>query len=201
MTKAVAFRLANWDTPLWASPNRRKSRFTSGGDVVQYWSLHPLTCWAELLRFHGVTDPSEAMELRARPWVASIEVPNDTLHVSFANAAHHGIAPAALVDDDWATCQRWASSLTASAIVVPSAALPGTRNLVVFGPRVRSRYGLTPLDPGVDVPCDPVADLATVVADLLPRVRWRGAPHDGYEAWLAGRSEPPPPLVAVDLAP
>ncbi len=148
MTNEVAFRLANWDTPLWASPNRRESRFTSGGDVVQYWSLHPLTCWAELLRFHGVTDPSEAMELRARPWVASIEVPSDTLHVSFANAAHHGIAPAALVDDDWATCQRWASSLTASAIVVPSAALPGTENLVVFGPRVRSRYGLTPFDPG-----------------------------------------------------
>lgn len=201
MTKAVAFRLANWDTPLWASPNRRKSRFTLGGEVVQYWSLHPLTCWAEHLRFHNVRSPSEAMELRARPWVASIDLPSGTLDVSFANAAHHGIAPGALVDDDWATCQRWSSSLSAPAIIVPSAALPGTRNLVVFGPRVRSRYGLTPLDPGVDVPCDPVADLATVVADPLPRVRWRGAPHDGYEAWLAGRPEPPPPLVAVDLAP
>jgi RES domain-containing protein len=194
----VAFRLANWDTPLWASPNRRESRYAVEGSIVQYWSLHPLTCWAEHLRFHGVRIPDEATELLARPWVASLDVPDGVLDVSFENAKDHGIDAASLVDDDWTACQHWAGRLRADGLIVPSAALPGTRNLVLFGPRVRVRYGVPPLDPMIDLPCDPVADLGVTVADLLPHVRWRGMAHAGYEAWARGEPEPPPPSVHVD---
>ena len=42
MTAVVGYRLANWDTPFWASPNRRESRYGRPDGIVQYWSLHPL---------------------------------------------------------------------------------------------------------------------------------------------------------------
>jgi RES domain-containing protein len=195
----VAFRLATWDTPLWSSPNRRDSRFqTAGSGVVQYWSLHPLTCWAELLRFHGIRAAEEVRELRSRPWVAHIEIPDDAVELTFDNASSHGISPESLIDDDWAPCQRWAETLDVTAITVPSAALPGTRNLVLFGERVRSRWGLPPFDPGIDIPCDPVANLGDGIADLLPSVRWRGTPHAGYVAWSRSERQPDPPRVRLD---
>lgn len=143
-----AYRLANWDTPLWINPNRRPSRFAADGQVVQYWSLHPLTPWAEILRFHNVTDPREAAELRLRPWVAQVHLPEGTIEVDFDNAPRFGISPDALVDEDHSRCQKWAASLSVPAMIVPSAALPGTKNLILFGPRVRVRYGVDPLEVG-----------------------------------------------------
>lgn len=197
MTVTVGYRLANWDTPLWASPNRRESRYGRRGRVVQYWSLHPLTPWAEQLRFHNIRDADEAWELWQRPWAAQLTLPDDVLELSFENAAAHGVAPDALVDDDWSRCQTWSTEFHGSGLMVPSAALPGTTNVVMFGPFVRSRYGLRPLDPTVDLPCDPVAERATVPTDVLGHVRWLGDPHDGYDAWLAGRPAPDAPMVTV----
>lgn len=199
--RVEAFRLATWDTPLWVSPNRRSSRFVADGQIVQYWSLHPLTPWAEILRFHNVRDPQEAKEWLQRPWVAQLDLPDGTITVTFENARGHGIEPDALVDENHSRCQAWAARLDVPAIVVPSAALPGTRNVIVFGPRVRARYGQPPLDPSLDVPCDPMANLSVVVADLLAHVRWRGAPHAGYTAWQDGNPEVEPPAVTVSRSP
>lgn len=198
MTGVVGYRLANWDTPLWASPNRRESRYGRANGVVQYWSLHPLAPWAEQLRFHNIREADEARELLQRPWAAQLTLPDDLLELSFDNAADHDLAPAALVDDDWSGCQAWSVGFKGRSVIVPSAALPGTMNLIMFGPLVRSAYGVGPLDPTVDVPCDPVADLSIVPPDLLRLIRWRGAPHNGYEAWVAGGPPPPPPVVRVD---
>ena len=78
---------------------------------------------------------------------------------------------------------------------------PRTKNLILFGPRVRVRYGVDPLEVGLDVPCDPVANLSVVVEDLLAHVRWRGAPHAGYDAWAAGEPSVTPPVVAVSRMP
>lgn len=199
MADALAFRVANWDTPLWANPNRRPSRYGLAGAIVQYWSLHPMTCWAEYLRFHDIRDPDEAAELRLRPWVAEIDLSSDCLHLTFDNSAEQGLEPEALVDDDWTECQAWAGSRAGlSVLITPSAALPGTENLVMFGSKVRSRWGITPVDPSVYVPCEPVANYGEVVPDLVPCVRWRGTDHAGYEAWLHGEAQPLPPRVRVE---
>jgi hypothetical protein len=194
----VAFRLANWDTPFWVNPNRRASRYMdASAGIIQYWSLHPLAPWAEQLRALNMREPVEALELRLRPWAASLSLPEGVLRISFDNAAAHGIDPAALVDDDWTACQRWAAGIDAPGLIVPSAALPGTENVVMFGPRVRSRWGIRPVDPSVDVPADPVADRGIGFTELLAHVRWRGTPHAGYEAWRQGLSAPAPPRVEV----
>ena len=49
--QVVAFRLANYETPLWAVENFSAGRYNAAGSgFTQYLSLHPLTPWAELLR-------------------------------------------------------------------------------------------------------------------------------------------------------
>lgn len=195
MTTVVGYRVADWDTPLWSNPNRSPSRFSIVGEAVQYWSLHPLTPWAEYLRGMNLRDADQAAEIRLRPWAAQILVPEDIVALSFEDADGLGLDPAALVDDDWAACQEWVRVARPAALLVPSAALPGATNVVLFGPRVRSRYGVEPIDVGLDVPCDPVAADGTVVADLLQHVRWRGDQHSGLLAWQTGNDPPLPPLV------
>lgn len=139
MEALTAFRFSNWDTPLWASANRRPGRFGVVGDTVQYWCLHPFGCWAEHLRLHNITDLDEAAELRPRPWVARVPPVPEIPRLTSDNAASHGLDAESLVDDDWSACQRWARvNAGLGAVIAPSAALPGTENLILFGPRSAS---------------------------------------------------------------
>ena len=143
MTEVVAYRTANWDRPFWVNPNRRESRWTPAGSnlVVQYWSLHPLTPWAEVLRAQNVRDPVDAGSFYLRPWVGIIQLPADTVHLSFDAAPDHDLDPDALIDDDWSRCQNWVHAVRPAALVAPSAALPGTENLVCSVPRYGSATG------------------------------------------------------------
>ena len=195
MTTVVGYRVADWDTPLWINPNRSSTRWGIPGLIVQYWSLHPLTPWAEYFRGMNLRNVDEANEIIVRPWAAELELPDDVVEVGFDTAKGVGLAPEALVDDDWSACHAWVDGTRPSAIVAPSAALPGTTNVVLYGPRVRSRYGIPPLDPVIDVPCDPVAGRAKILEELLAQVRWRGDTHAGLEAWRLGLDPPLPPVV------
>lgn len=198
----LAWRLAAWDTPLWVHPNRAAGRFNPPGTgPVQYWSLHPLTPWAELLRGQGLTQRERLRDVRSRLWVARLRVA--AVELGFGEARAHGLEAAELVDDDRTACQRLGARCLAGdgpgALIVPSAALPGTRNLVLFGPRVASPFAADPVDADVDVPTTVTADDARPLDGLLDLVRFRGAPHAQLEAWAAGRrfrlQEPPAPLT------
>lgn len=193
MPELVAYRLAAWDTPFWVRPNRGPARYHDAmAGPTQYLSLHPLGPWAEHLRAHGIREPERLAELRLRLWAVRLEA-DRVQALDFDSAEQHGLRPADLVSDDHGACRAFADRvrLDPSAPVVwrvPSAALPGTRNLVIFGPRVASAYGAPPIDPEVDLPAAVAADRATTIEGLLARVRHRGERHAELEAWRRGRA-------------
>lgn len=202
MPEVVAYRLAAWDTPLWVNPNRSPGRYNRPGTgPTQYLSLHPLTPWAEYLRRQGLGSPEELRELGLRVWALRV-VLERVRELTYDTAPELGLEPKALVADDWGPCQALGDRCREEPAMpdvlrVPSAALPGTRNLVLFGPRVAAPYLVEPLDE-VDIPSAVVADGARPLHTLPPLVRYRGEPHAEYEAWRRGRSfvfdEPPTPL-------
>jgi hypothetical protein len=64
----------------------------------------------------NVRTADEAGEIILRPWAAELELPDDTIELTFDSAAGHGLAPEALVDDDQTACQAWAASRRPSAL-------------------------------------------------------------------------------------
>ena len=91
--------------------------------------------------------------------------------------------------DDQSRCRRLAARLRgagAAGIIVPSAALPGTESVVLFGPRVGSPYLLEPLGE-VDVPAGITAHDGRPVASLIGLVRYRGRGARGARGLAAGR--------------
>jgi len=101
------------------------------------------------------------------------------------------LEPDDLVSDDHTKCQELADRLRTDAaapkaIVVPSAALPGTRNLILFGPRVQIPYDWTPIDAG-DIPACALTKASQPPEGLLERVRFAGHPHASLTAWRSGQ--------------
>jgi hypothetical protein len=122
-----------------------------------------------------------------------MRLPSDlSTDIEFSDAANWGIGPDDLVADDYGPCQALADRLRTDAgapkaIRVPSAALPGTRNLVIFGERVSIPYQWTPVD-AIDVPASVVAAYARPPAELFPLIRHPGAVHAELAAWLRGEA-------------
>lgn len=207
MSELAGFRLASWDTPLRANPNRHEGRWNrAGAGATQYISLHPLAPWAEYLRWHGINTWERARELRLGIWALRVIV-DDVLDISYEAAPSLGLQPEDLVSDDWSACQAAADRIRADRAALkvlrtPSAALPGTRAMVILEPRVAIPYSFEPID-SVDVPVTLAAAGARPPRSLLELVRHRGQPHPELEAWSRGESfelvEPPDSLLADDV--
>ncbi len=185
------------------SPNIGPGRWhTTAEGPTQYLALHPLGPFAERLRGLGPAVSADLATLRWRTWAARVDLDALTV-VDFDTAAAHGIDAAALVADDWGPCQALAGRLRAdgrAGLVVPSAALAGTDNVVLFGPRLAAPYTPAPVDAALDVPTAHAAENSTVPAELVAHVRWPGQPHPGLQAWRAGHTytfNDPPPGPAV----
>ena len=185
----TAFRLASWRRPLRTEPSRVPGRFHRAAEPspTQYACLHPA-------RSLGGADPRGGAAHRGRagarapPHVGAARSSSTACRGSASGRRPaHGLRPGDLVSDDLRACQRLADRLRAAGApgaIVPSAALPGTDNLVLFGERAAAPYGVDPLSP-VDVPAAITADRARPPLGLLGRVRLRGAPHAALEAWRA----------------
>jgi hypothetical protein len=122
--------------------------------------------------------------VRERSWALRVEL-DDLPEVTFASAHEYGLESAELVSDDPSRCRELALQLRENGmpgIVVSSAALPGTRNVVLFGPRVGSPYLFEPLGP-VDIPASITAHAGRPMVSLLDLVRFHGDPHPGLDAW------------------
>ncbi len=185
----ILYRHATFGTPLRTEPARQPGRFHDEGQAepTQYLCLHPLGPLAELMRGHSLRLPEQIRQVRARTWALRL-THDDLPEITFDSAGDHGLKARDLVADDPARCRRLATALRRTGtpgIVVPSAALPGTRNVVLFGPRVGSPYLLEPLGE-VDVPASITAHAGRPVASLIDRVRYRGDVHAGLRAWQRG---------------
>jgi hypothetical protein len=187
MGPLVCYRLSAYDTPVPPSPSSRSGRYhRAGGSPAHYWSLHPHTPWAEIYRWEGVTAPPPGE--RRRLWAARIHVTPTV--ITFDNAEDFGVQPGDLVADDHTACRALADrlrSLGTAAIQVPSAALPGTTNLVLLDDRILIDYDSAPVDP-IDLPAAVAADLASGPPGVCHEVTHLGAPHAGRDAWMTGRT-------------
>lgn len=187
----VGYRISDWDTPLRANPNRSPGRYNRANDpATQYIGLHPLTPWAEYLRFHGLRRVDDVADRRLSIWALRLSL-EEAVEIRFENAPDFGLQAGDLVSDDHGACQDFADRVRAEAgmpatFIVPSAALPGTRNVVIFGERVDIPYLWEPLDEG-DLPTCVVAARARPPDRLLTMVRHPGEPHSELDAWAAGR--------------
>jgi RES domain len=185
----VAYRLASWRRPLRTEPSRVAGRFhrATEDSATQYLCLHPLGPWAEFLRTTGLRTAEQLALVRHRTWALRIDLAG-LVRIGFADAPEHGLRPGDLVSDDHRACRRLADRLRADrapGAIVPSAALPGTDGVVLFGERAAAPYLIEPLG-DVDVPASLTADGGRPPLGLLDRVRRRGAPHPALEAWRAG---------------
>jgi hypothetical protein len=187
----VLYRISNWDTPLRVNPNRTAGRYNEAGSpATQYMGLHPLGPWAEYLRSNELRDPTELAEHRLRIWAIRVDL-GEAKRIDFTNASDFNIEAEDLVSDDHGPCRRLAERLRSDerapkAIIVPSAALPGTENLVIFGERVPIPYLWVPIDPG-DLPACVIAERSQPPSEISPLVRHFGESHRAFEEWKAGR--------------
>lgn len=194
----VVFRAVGGRLPLWTTPNVVTGRFNvaaplagaapSGARPVQYLCLHPLGPLAEAIR-HDETGMPEAVRRNLFVGVVALQ---RVLSVDFASSSELGIEPEDLVGDDYTRTVAWLARLIAArpdldGLVVPSAALPGTDNLVVLGARRPSPYP-GPARRGVDVPMAAFGLDARAIERLAGVVhRFGSGVHPGVAAYREGR--------------
>lgn len=191
METATAYRISTWDTPLRVNPNRTAGRYNEAGSpATQYLCRHPLGPWAEYLRSNDLRDIDDLAAHRLRIWALQIDL-SGAVRIDFNAAPDFGLQPSELIGDDHGPCRGLARRLrqnpqSPEILLVPSAALPGTENIVILGERVQIPYSWEPIEP-VDVPACVVAERSQPSQGVTSLVRYRGQPHPHFEAWCAGR--------------
>lgn len=187
----VAFRLANYETPLWAVENFSAGRYNrSDSGYTQYLSLHPLTPWAELLRNEDRRTRQSALRMRYSLWAIRVQVEQEPFGLSFESAAAFGLRAKDLVADDHTPCRELAQAFRErgpKAFIAPSAALPGTQNLVVLEPRVLAPWNQVPID-DLDWPGSLASQDGRCPEGLWDLVHYRatGRRHAALDAWESG---------------
>jgi hypothetical protein len=184
----ICYRFAAYATPLRTVPASQPGRFNSWDDrePTQYLALHPLGPLAELMRNADLRSPAQVRAVMMRTWALEaplIELPE----ITFDTAEAFGISAEELVSDDRTACQQLAGRLRdrTPGLIFPSAALPGTRNAVLFGPRVAAPYLTEPVS-ALDIPASITAEDGRPTLSLLAIVRFVGDGHAALSAWKGG---------------
>lgn len=190
--EATVFRAVDFETPLWAFPNLSDGRYNLANTepATQYLSLHPMTPWAELLRNLNRRTPEQALAMRVPIWAVRLRMAEEPTAIGFANVDAYSSEPEALVADDQSACRALAATLYGLGLrsfFAPSAALPGTANLVVLEPAVVVDFHAEPLSAD-DWPTAMAAQDGRCPEGLWNHVHYRGAgvPHPAFEAWRNG---------------
>lgn len=187
---SVALRYSSYDTPFWVRENTQAGRWHTRGDgATQYLSLSTDGAWAELIRSEELRTEDEVAMVSVSMWAAQIEQGLIVDYSSFELAEQSGFDPSALVDEDYGRCQREGARLRSmryAGVIAPSAALPGAKNLTLFGPRVASTWGRSTLLAS-SIPATVITKGAPPPG-LLESVRHIGTVHIGLAAYVARRT-------------
>ncbi len=191
----VAYRGISGLRPLWWTPNLGFGRWHGAGQTlpVQYLSTHPMGPLAEQARHAGAHQPAELRQLRRNVFALRVRLEH-VVELSFEAAAAGGLDPGALVGppSSYPVCSEWLGTMMAGAaqlegLLVPSAALPGTRTLVIVGKRHPLPYLSTPRR-ALDIPCAAAGLEAHAVTSLAGRVRpLEATDHPELSAWRERR--------------
>ncbi len=186
----VAFRYADYDTPLWVRANTEPGRWHfARTEPTQYLCLSPDGCWADLIRHENLRSEIDVALVRMPLWVLKINEERIADYRSFEKAEAAGFPPDALIDEDWERCQAEAERLKDlgfRGVLSPAAALAGDVALSLFGGRRAVGWE--------EEPCLTSAIPAKVVTvgapptGLVERVRFRGEEHRDYAAYALERS-------------
>lgn len=186
----VAFRYADYDTPLWSRPNTRDGRWhVARTEPTQYFSLSPDGSWADRIRHESLRTETEVAFIRMPLWVARINEQKIADYRNFEKAEAAGFPPDALIDDDWERCQVEAERLRDlgfRGVLSPAAALPGETALTLFGGRYAVDWDE---EPGLvsAIPAK-VVTVGAPPAGLIEHVRYFGEEHNEYVAYAVARA-------------
>jgi hypothetical protein len=189
--ETVAFRATGYFRPLWAFPNLDDGRYNIAGRYpAQYLALHPMGPWAEMLRNLNRRTDDQARTMRLPIWTFRLTLGDEPVEISFDTAGSYGLNPEDLVADDQSATRALGAALSSSGVAsftAPSAALPGTTNLIVLQPAAIIDYHATPIDPE-DWPSALVSQDGRCPEGLWDEVHYRGAgtTHAALDAWLSG---------------
>jgi RES domain len=190
--------------PLWLPGSTREPTLQpegrwhrDGREYTQYFALSPRGAWAELIRYEGLRLATELEDCQHHLWWFEIEE-KDIADLSSFNEAHRvHIDPGMLVDDNLSCCQALGSQLRAEGyrgVLAPSAALPGERNLTLFGPRrefvvehTLGQFAQPSPEPGFRIVTTKLAEFASPPAVILDDVRYPGESHLEFAYWKKDR--------------
>jgi hypothetical protein len=127
---------------------------------------------------HNVGPDGDPDDVVLNLWTAVLDI-DDVTRVDFDDCERYGRTVDELVGDDYTPTQALGGAVKASgaiAMVVPSAALPGTHNLILFGVRLLHPFLWEPLMPE-EVPTGHLTDNARAAAEVAGHVRRFGTAH------------------------
>lgn len=188
---AVVYRVTSYDVPLWVNPNRRNGRWNlAGGEPTQYMTFDAEAPFAEILRHEDLRTEEAASHYSTTVWQLRVDSNAIVDYRTFEQADAAGFDPEALVSDDLERCQaeaRWLVEQGARGVVSPSAALPGSVNLTLFGPRVAVGWD-TAVELASSIPAQKLA-VGRPPNGLTSRVRYYGDAEPAIDAYLETRAE------------
>lgn len=164
----VVYRATTYDTCLWVSPNSRPGRWNNpeDGTVAQYCALDVAGAIAEMVRSEDLRHIEDARELRISVWEMRIDEGAVVDYSLPSLAAEQGFEWEALVSNDWRQCQQEGQRIVSEGgrgVLAPSAALPQSVTLTLFGPRTEIAWSAEP----------------SLSIQIPARHILRGAPGDG----------------------